>query len=442
MDTPTEGQGEFLTPDAVKVIVSEAVKEAVKAVNTVAEEDRPAATKEAPAVHVRERFPRLGRALKAAYTGSWAGAEVERDVAAATKEAFDLGQPEDPNGFHWLQNANEATDVFEHMGEKDAAKWQKDIAPAVKVMSESGSYALTGGTSGGILDVPFFAQNLFAYALSPRVALRRVPGVRVMPVPSSNIRLPRESTRAGGSTAAEAGSLSVQDATLAQQSIDIEKQYAYRRFSNELLDDADPSFMEFLANTVVRDLSIVQDVQYLRGDGSTPNIQGLIGYSGLTTGPSFGDNGRSPTHDDILEGAYLLEDADSGIVDFMISHPRFVHTLRSEKDAEGRYVVNPFGVPTALGLNSADAVLTAEAIPVFKTTDLLRTITVGTSTDCETVIMGNSSEIVILERKGIELAVSKEIYFATDQTAVRAIGRSAVAILQPAAVMTIVGVRP
>jgi HK97 family phage major capsid protein len=432
----------FLTPDQVKEMVTSAVTEAIKAVNTVADSDRPEATKSVAIHPRRQRTPRLGRALKAMYTGSWAGAELERDVSLATKEAFDLGTPEHERGFHWVQNANEAYAVFDHMGDKDAAKWADEIAPAVKAMDESGSYALTGGTAGGILVPPQFLQSLFAYALSPRVAVRRVAGIRVMPVVSNNVRLPRETTRAGASQSAEAGTLSAADAVLGQQSINIEKQYAYRLFSNELMDDADPSFMEFLSNTVLRDLSIQQDIQYLRGTGSTPQIQGLIGYTGITSGPSLGTNGRTPIYDDLIESQYLLEDANSGVVDFLICHPRFVNTLRKLKDAQGRYLVNGAGTPSMLGKNAADVVLTDEALPAYKTTNLSRTLTVGSSTDCTTVILGDSEQVLLLERKGVELAISRDIAFNTDQTAVRAIGRSAIAILQPAAVSTIVGIRP
>ena len=95
----------------------------------------------------------------------------------------------------------------------------------------------------------------------------------------------------------------------------------------------------------------------------------------------------------------------------------------------------------AIGANRQDATFLG-FLPVYTTTNLQITLTVGSSTDCTTAIMFDASQMVILERSGIEIAVSRDIAFNTDQTAVRAIGRTAVATLQPLSVELITGIRP
>lgn len=440
MDTP------MLSADQVTDLVKGAVADAIKAVNTVTDDARPAAVKaEAPAIITRtQAFPSLKRAMKNALHSKQDGYEAE--FTAAAYKAFgynDLGDNDSvtPGAVIWPKSLEEARTVFETMG---ASKHRDRVDSAIKAMSNDGSYALTGGTAGGILVPPEFAQSLFAYALAPRNALRRVPGVRVIPVTSNNIRLPRESVRAGASQANEAGTLTPTDATLAQQSIDIEKQYAMRRWSDELGADSDPAFMAFLDATVVRDLAIQQDSQWLTGNGTPPQVYGLINYSGLTTGPSLGTNGRTPSHDDILDAVYLL-DAVNADADFAIGHPRAINSLRKVKDAQGRYLITPSGSPQAVGAgfngSGADAVL-ADVLPFYKTTNLSITQTVGSSTDCTTIIVGDSRQVVILERQGVEVMFSPHIYFTTGEMAVRATARSAVAILQPTAVTLITGVRP
>ena len=71
-----------------------------------------------------------------------------------------------------------------------------------------------------------------------------------------------------------------------------------------------------------------------------------------------------------------------------------------------------------------------------------RPLVAGRRLGCTTAILGASNQVLILERSGIEVAYSEHVYFTTDESAVRAIGRAAVAVLQPTAVETITGIRP
>ena len=100
------------------------------------------------------------------------------------------------------------------------------------------------------------------------------------------------------------------------------------------------------------------------------------------------------------------------------------------------------GVRARFWVNDGSQSYLLGSIPLWFSSQLLITNTVGTSTDCTTAIIGNSGNVLILERSGIEIAYSEHIYFTTDESAVRAIGRAAVAILQPSAVESITGIRP
>lgn len=437
------GDTPMLTADQVENLVSTAVAAGIKAANTVDPEERPAAAKAAPAFHKRRGLPSFDRALKAAGTDDWSNAGFERDVQKAARELWDPKQDWGLSkyGVLWYKSPQEALALFDYMGEREATKEMDRVDSAIKAMSESLTVSISGGTAGGLLVPPEFRQDLFAYALTPQVALRRVPGVTVLPVNSNIVRFPRESSRAGASQASEAGSLSSADATLAAQQIVIEKQYAFRRWSSELSADAQPAFSAFLNQTVIRDLGVQQDIQYLRGTGSTPQITGLLNYSSLTTGPSLGTNGRSVTHDDFIEAVYLLENANVSNPDFVIAHPRTLNTLRKSKDGVGRYQWTPQGQPVAGGAPGAPDLMVAGYLPAFKTTNLTITETAGSSTDCSTAIVGDSSQVFILERSGVEVAFSEHLYFSTDELAVRAISRSSLVLLQPAAVTLITGIR-
>ena len=440
-----DGTAPMLTADQVSDLVKVAVSDALKAVNTVDHADRPEAVKSVSFIPRHKLFPSLVKALVSAKNGRLDG--FEREIHDAGRKLWyqKLGNSEqlEDGSVIWPRTPNELYQVLTEMGETKSAD---RVESAIKAMTEAVTYTLSGGTGGGILNPPEFLQGLFAYALAPRNALRRVPGVRVIPVTGSNIRLPRESTRAGASQAAEAGTLSSADATLAQQNITIEKQYAMRRWSSELGADSDPAFAAFLDATVIRDLDIQQDIQWLRGTGSTPQVTGILSYSSLTTSTApvaTSTNGDVLTFDDVMFAAYDL-DAVNAEADFAIGHPRNIHTLRKTKDANGRYLMSFDGTPRGFGLardaGGPDAIL-ADFLPFFKTTNLTITQTVGTNTDCTTIIVGDSRQVLILERQGIELMLSPHVYFTTDELAVRAIGRSAIAILQPTAVTLLTGVR-
>jgi HK97 family phage major capsid protein len=230
------------------------------------------------------------------------------------------------------------------------------------------------------------------------------------------------------------------------QSITVRKQYGYRRYSNELLADADPAWMEFLANTLVRDVALQQDLQYLEGTNAAPQIQGLVGYTGLTTGASTGANGASPDFDLFYDTQYKLRLVNAE-PDFIIAHPRVLNSLAKIKDADGNYMLsNRTGVNTpaafGTGLPGASPKGIVIEIPMWFSSQINIARTVGGSTDCTTVIMGKADQVLILDRQGIEVSFSEHLFFDYDDTVARAIARSAIAVLQPTAVATITGVRP
>jgi HK97 family phage major capsid protein len=451
-----------ITMDGLEKVVTSSVEAALKAVNTPKDEDRPASGA-APGSNVNlKRYgpPRLGTAMKGLFGGWRQSQAFERDLAQAAGELFgyagtkddgddpfidEVGAAKSQRSIVWPKSRSEFVDVLWAMGEKSSAKDLDQVDKAIKAMSEGSNSVTYGNTAGSQLVPVQYAQDKFAYALTSTIALRQVPGVEVMPVVSNIVAFPRESTAAGASQQTEAGSLTAQDATFGSQTITVKKQYGYRQYSNELLSDAIPAWNEFLANTLVRDVALQQDIQYLEGSSSGAQIQGIVGYSGLTTGASTGTNGASPNFDHFLDTIYLLRAANAE-PDFVIAHPRVLNSLAKIKDSTGNYLLsnsNGYNAPAVLstGLPQAGPKAVVAGLPVWFSSQINIARTVGTSTDCTTVIVGQSRQVLILERQGIELAYSEHVAFANDQSAVRAIGRSAIVILQPTGVATITGVR-
>jgi len=441
----------FLSADAVKDLVKDAVSEAVKAVNPVSDEDRPAAVKNVNIVRRSYGLPKVGIAMKAAFRGNWTnGSEYERDFTQAAAAVFGYGASDDDTpssrSVVWPKSMGEALTVLEAMGESKHA----DLVHTAKAMAEGSTGA------GGALVPPQYLQEAFAYALVPGIVTRNLPGVTVMPVRTgTTVYLPREDTRAGGASAAEAAALTGQDVTFAQQAISLKKQYGYRVFSNELLADADPAWGQFITKTLARDVALYQDAQFLEGAGTGNFLTGLSAYTGTTTAPvpgtvANGTSGGTITFDNVLDAIYNLRAVNAdpqGATGFFICHPRTLNTLSKIKDTTGNYILSNFqGVNSPMimngqlpGSNGPRAFLAG--VPVYITSQIGIANTVGTSTDCSNAYLGLADKLVILERQGLELAFSDQVGFANDQSAYRAIARSAIAITQPTAVSVIKGIR-
>ena len=469
--------GTELTPDqllanpTVRAFIEEsnrqAADSAVRALNTVDTTARPGGVVEVPAYN-RQRYglPRLGTAMRATFAGGFRKSQAfENDFTQAAREVFSYNGGEDEDdkdpflegqggrstrSMIWPKTREEMIEVLDAMGEKPAARDAQYLArveSGVRAMAE----ATVGG--GGALVPTAYMQDKFQYALVSMTAVRR-SGVDSMPAPSNIVVLPRESVPAGGSVAAEAGTLTPQDATLAQQTITIKKQYGYRLYSNELLADATPAWNEFLANTLVRDVALKQDQQFLEGVGTGNEITGLINYAGVTAGPAMGANGATPTIDNVIDSTYLLR-AVNVEPDVAYGAPRTMQTLSKVKDTAGNYILWAAGGANAPRLyngqiaglqsdrasSSPSAVLLGQ-IDFYFSNQMLTTRTVGTSTDTTDLVITNRANLLIIERQGIEVAYSEHVAFNSDQTAARAIGRAAIVALQPTAVEVWVGIRP
>lgn len=442
---------DFLSSNEVESLVANAVSKAVKGLNTVDEDARPAAATKAFG-YTRKAYglPSVGHAVKAAFRGAWGkGAEFEKDFSQAASEIFGYksGPDEDTIGepsyrsVVWAKTPDEARQVLEAMGEtKHAAR----VDSAIKAATEGTS------TAGGYLVPPQYLQDAFQYALVPNLVFRNLPGLTSMPVRSNVVYLPREDARAGGATAAEAASLSAQDVTFAQQSITIKKAYGYRVFSNELLADADPAWNEFITKTLIRDVSLFADQQQLEGTGSGNEITGLAAYSGVTAGPSLGTNGAALTFDNLFDAVYnlrLVNVEPQSATGAWIMHPRTFNSLAKLKDSSNQYLISGYQGYNAPMLpsggfgasNGPRAMLLG--IPVYVTSQIAINRTTGSNSDTSNVYLVDASKLVLLERQGIELAFSDQVGFATDQSAFRAIARHAIAVTQPTAVEKITGVR-
>lgn len=451
-----------ITTDQLEKLVTEAASKgaeaAIRAADHVDPTTRPGGSGTVSNVNLqRPQRPSLSRAVRAAKRGHWKGAELERDFTQAVRDVLlkdwrGDGDDEDDGDtagmtFGWTMDAT----AFRSVMEKASIPAENTKFAAYRAMAESSiSVSYGGAAAGGALTAPQYLPEEFVLSLQPGAIFRQIPGVDTIPVNFQTVLIPRETAKGAFSMVAEAGTLSASDPTFASQSITIRKGYAYRQYSNELLADANPALDRYLTQTVARDVALGWDLQYLEGSGSGSNITGLLNYSGTTSPTSkanLGPNGGVPTADTFKQLIYGVRAANAE-PNAWVMNPRTLETVAELKDANGRYIYsdNAFSQPIMLPGQSnftypGYAVGSLLGRPVYLSTQISTSQTVGTSTDCSWIGLGNFNFARILERQGVEIMVSEHIAFTTDQTAIRATSRAALALTQPAAFSVLTGVR-
>jgi HK97 family phage major capsid protein len=113
--------------------------------------------------------------------------------------------------------------------------------------------------------------------------------------------------------------------------------------------------------------------------------------------------------------------------------PRTWSTLCKIKDGDGRYLTNT--VPTA------GAPASMFGVPIFATTNIPIDQTQGSDTDSSSIVLLDRSQVVVGRRKQVEIAYSEHFAFNADQTAIRLVARYDITVIDPEAIVKIIGVK-
>ena len=117
-------------------------------------------------------------------------------------------------------------------------------------------------------------------------------------------------------------------------------------------------------------------------------------------------------------------------------HPLLWSFVRRIKDSQGRYQLQPWGVAP-----ERDIATTLFGIPVYISSNLPSAQTVGTSTDCSTVVLADMSQVVVGMRQDLQVQMSGDYAFASDQVAIRLIARTDLQPINAAATVVVTGLR-
>ncbi len=198
------------------------------------------------------------------------------------------------------------------------------------------------------------------------------------------------------------------------------------KISRELLQDG-PGVEGALNTVIAQAFAKEMDRAGLRGSGTAPEIRGLLNTVGVhEIELGTGDGAVLANYAPFINAAYEIKSVDAPAPNAAIMAPRSEKSIALFQDTTEQ----PLRRPDALANWS------------FHTTSQIPTnLTVGASTDCSEIYVGDFSRFSFYLREGLSVQVVKELYAGTGQIAFIAHARLDVAVMYPKAFTVLTGVR-
>jgi HK97 family phage major capsid protein len=293
------------------------------------------------------------------------------------------------------------------------------------------------GTTGALIPVAY--SDRFFDQLRKRVGVLAA-GPDVIPVVGAgSIKIPLGTTSVTVGATAEGVAISPTDPGFSSITLDPRKLAAMTLVNREAIEDSSPQIRDRVSNALVKDMAVELDRQFVVGDGTGQNMTGLLTQSGVTAGPTAATNGTSVGSTagynflaDTL-AAYEQANLDPDKAAWLM-HARTWASIRKAVDSQSRPIFNvdPSGTMK----------LTLFGKPVYFSNNIPITQTFGTANNASSLLLADFSQVVVAEARGLELMISEDYAFNTDQIAVRATCRYDIGLPQPTAVVKTTGLLP
>lgn len=158
---------------------------------------------------------------------------------------------------------------------------------------------------------------------------------------SDVVRYIKESGYADGTAAkAEGATLGQTDFDLTASDANVRKIGAYFRVSEEMLADA-PAIASYISTRAAEKLMAEEDAQILNGNGTAPNLSGIITDSAdfdTTSGGAFYQSIESANEFDVLVAALNQLALSEYQANYIILHPSDFHKILLLKDTQNNYL--------------------------------------------------------------------------------------------------------
>ena len=269
-------------------------------------------------------------------------------------------------GQHIEQDGSPAKSIGEHFVKHVGAqliqvRHQPGASVAAPEFKAVGDTQVTGGPGGGLLFPQIDTGVVRGYRRQPVVADLCGSGS----LTSVSITYFVEGVRDGNfTTVAEAGAKPQLHYNYSTQTESLTKIAGFIKLSDEMLDDL-AFLVSEINNRLLYDLTIFEEAQILNGDGTAPNLRGILNRSGIQTetGATKADN-----LDAVFRALTKVQVVTGMAADGIVIHPTDYQAFRLAKDtAQQYYGGGPFtgaygnsgGVPVQPALWGQPTVVTA-----------------------------------------------------------------------------------
>jgi HK97 family phage major capsid protein len=201
--------------------------------------------------------------------------------------------------------------------------------------------------------------------------------------------------------------------------------------SKQVLDDMD-ELMNYLQTTLPYYVNLYEDQQFLSGNGSDPNVHGLIPQATAFNTALLSSTAGWNRIDMLGRAIQQITAAAEFAPTFFVVHPNDWWSIRLTKDNYGRYVLGDPQQPAGVAVTGGTI---RNAPNVF---GLLPIVTTSITSGTWLVGSGNPIAAEIRDRMGmtVEIATQHSTFFTSNLIAIRAEKRTVLLTKRPASFIT------
>jgi len=335
----------------------------------------------------------------------------------------------------------------------NVAEGEFSFARAIKGLStgdwdgaakEKSIMGISGLGSGGAIVPDQYVDELIEL-LRPKTVLDKLPGVQFLyPDRGASLTIPRKGAGTTASWVGENVDIPLSTMTFEQIQMSAKKLAVLVGLSNSLLKFSSPSAENVLRQDMMAEAAEKTDIAMLRGSGTEHQPKGIRFSDGVDAWEIESPNGKVPDADDMIEAVARLENANAAPSAWVMSS-RMKAVVRKMKTTDGDYIWRD-------ALTQADP-STLLGLPVLICNQIPNNLTVGTSGDCTEIYLGEWNLLTVATWRTLELAASQDASlwdatdsravsaFQRDQTLVRLILETDIALRKPEGFLVMTGVR-
>jgi HK97 family phage major capsid protein len=272
-------------------------------------------------------------------------------------------------------------------------------------------------TTGGMLVPPQYLPGIVPVPLRPPVVADLLGSG---PTNSNAITYMKETAYTVAAAAVAEGAAKPESAiALVPVTDPVVKLAHWIPITDELLEDV-PAMSAYIDTRLSQGLLVVEDDQLLNGNGTAPNMMGLLNRAGLAPPVARGTDTNA---DAVAKQIAAIRTSTNRVASGVVLHPTNWESMLLAKDSTGRYI--------GLGPGAPPAIPSLWGLPVAVSTAMA----VGTAL----VVSGTAA--MVFRRGGINVQTSNshQDFFVRNMVAIRSEERLALCVFRPAAFGTVTG---